>query len=441
MKKLTLFVAIALSTAQGAYSQQVLSLTLDQAVAMGLENSKALHSSSMKVQYADARSSEVSAMRLPSVKFGGSYTRLSEVAPFEIGPFPPVIPTAVTVSPSLLNNYNLRLTVQQPLFTGFRLQGSIDAADYTAEATALDYSRDKNELIYNVKNAYWTLFKAHAFEKFFGETVEQIQAHLADVRNMYDQGMVTKNEFLKVEVQLSNAKLLLIDAKNSVQLARLNLNNVIGLPLDTEIGLATGVQHSPLSFSQLNALIETAMTNRSDMKAMDLRVKASEASVTAAKGNWFPQIYLVGNYYYARPNQRIFPTKDAFKDTWDVGISVSMDIWNWGTTIHQTTQAQAQLAQAKDSYSQFKDGVTFEVTQNYLNLQQSREKTEVAEQAVAQAEENYRVTVEKFKTGLALNSDVLDAETALLQAKTNHTQAVVDYQLAEARLEKALGRQ
>ena len=424
-----------------AFTQQKMSLTVDQAVAIGLENSKALHSSQMRVQYADAKSSEISAQQYPSLKFGGSYTRLSEVPPFEIGPIPPILPTAVTVSPSLLNSYNMRVTVQQPLFTGFRLQSSVNAADYSAEASAQDYTKDKSDLVYNVKNAYWSLFKARQFEKFLGETVAQIQAHLTDVQNMFQQGLVTKNEVLKVQVQLSNAQLMHIDAKNTVQLARIGLNNTLGIVLDTEIDLATDIKHSPKEFQPLEVLIQTAMENRPDMKAMDLRVKAGEAGVTAAKGNWFPQLYLLGNYYYARPNQRIFPTKDEFRDTWDVSLSVSLDIWNWGTTIHQTSQARAQLEQARDGLAQLRDGVTFDVTQNYLNVRQQKEKVSVAEQGVAQAEENFRVTSEKFKAGLASNSDLLDAETALLQARTNHTQTIVDYELAEARLEKAVGNQ
>lgn len=448
MKKTLYFILSILLISNVALSQQRLLLTVEQAVATGLENSKMIHSSLMKVQYADAKSSEVSAASLPSVKVGGSYTRLSNVPPFEFviqpnqfGPGVPPQPISSTLSPVVLNNYTMKLSVQQPLFTGFRLQSNIDAAEYNAEATSQDYTRDKTELVYSVKNAYWSLFKAQQIEKFLGETVGQIQAHLTNVQNMFQQGLVTKNEVLKVQVQLSNAQLMLIDAKNGVKLAMINLNNTIGMPLDSRVDLASTIKHTPKDYPQLETLIEAALTNRPEVKALDFRVKASEAGVAAARGNWFPQVYLVGNYYYARPNQRIFPTKDEFADTWDVGIAVTMDIWNWGSTTHQTSQAQAQLEQAKDSYAQLKDGVTFEVMQNYLNIQQAKEKIAVAEQGVKQAEENSRMTSEKFKAGLALNSDVLDAETALLQARTNHTQALVDYELAEARLEKAIGKQ
>lgn len=172
---------------------------------------------------------------------------------------------------------------------------------------------------------------------------------------------------------------------------------------------------------------------------MQFRKAAGEAGVTFARSGWFPQIYLTGNYYYARPNPRIVPTLDRFKDTWDIGVTASFDIWNWGSTIHQTEQAQAQLAQVQDALEQLEDAITLEVTQHFLELKKAKERIAVSEKAVSQAEENYRVTNEKFKLGLASNSDLLDAEVALLQAKTNYTQSLVDYELAQARLQKSLG--
>jgi outer membrane protein len=161
--------------------------------------------------------------------------------------------------------------------------------------------------------------------------------------------------------------------------------------------------------------------------------------VKAAKAAWYPQVLLTGNYYYYRPNPRLMPAQDKFYGSWDIGISLSLDIWNWGQTRSQTIQAEAQLAQARDSRKLLGDQVSLEVIQSRLAVKQAREKTSVAREAVVQAEENLRITRERFRQGVALNRDVLDAEIELLQAKTNRTQAAIDLVLAQARLEKALG--
>jgi outer membrane protein len=421
-------------------AQETMDLSLDQALQIGFDKSSALHASLMKVQYADAKSGETSALLLPSVKFGGAYTRLSAVPSFEVNlPLPPPAPSHFVLSPAILDNYNLRLSVQQPLFTGWKVQSAVDAADYTAQATQKEYDKDKSDLVYNIKSAYWNLSKAIALKGVVDENVEQIKAHVKDAQSWQSQGLITNNDVLKVQVQLSEAQLRQIDAKNAVQLARIALNNTIGLPLDTDVRLTSVLNHQPKEFGPLKSLVTTALQGRAEIGAMEYRVKAGESGVAMAVSNWFPQVYLNGNYYFNRPNQRYQPIVDAFKDTWDLGVGLSFDIWSGGTTVHQTDEARAQLAQAKDGLAQVRDAITLDVTSNYLNLERTKERIAVASEGVKQAEENYRITDNKFKQGLSVNSDLLDAEVALLQAKTNYTQALTDFELAEASLERAIG--
>jgi outer membrane protein len=432
-------------TAGSLEAQQKLLLTLDQAISIGNENSKSLHISSLKVQASDARVREAGTAALPSLKVGGSYSRLSKVDPFDVGKMlNPLFVAIGAPNPSIpadmiLDTYAARATVQQPLFTGFRISASKEIAERSAEAVAQDFAKDKKELAYNIKNAYWTLYKANEFKTVVDENVEQMRAHVKDAEHLMQQGMATTNDVLKVQVQLSEAQVRQIDARNAVLLSMIALNNTLGLPLSTEIELASKIDPATKQPGAIDALVNDAMAKRPDIAAMNARIQASEAGVTLARSGWYPQIALVGNYTYSNPNQRIFPQTATFSDSWDVSLSVSFDLWNWGATAYQTDQAQSQLAQAYDAAGQLKDGVTLEVTQNYLNQKQTIERIAVAQQGVDQAQENYRITDEKFKKGLALNSDLLDAEVALLQARINYTQSLVEYELAEARLEKALG--
>jgi len=424
-------------TLQSGVARQKVQLSLDDAVRLSFDKSKSLHASLMKVQYADAKAGEAGTVLLPSVKFNGGYTKLSDIPAAQVSL--PFLPAPVTLSPSIVNSFSARVTVQQPLFTGFKLQRSVDMADYAAQATQKEFDRDRSDLTFNVKSAYWNLAKAIELEKVVDENVGQVKAHLKDVQSWLAQGLITNNEVLKVQVQLSDVQLRQIDAHNNVQLARIMLNNVIGLPLDTDVQLTTNIVHEHTVFDPLPALIKKAHDRRAEIKSMEYRVQAGDAAVSLAQSNWWPQLYLVGNYVTARPNQRIFPTQDVFKDTWDVGVSVSLDLWNWGTTVRQTDQARAQLEQVKDGLGQLRDAVALEVTRDFLNLARAKERISVAEQGVRQAEENYRATSGKFKQGLALNSDLLDSEVALLQAKTSYTQAITDYEMAEASLERSIG--
>lgn len=431
----TVCLIVLLSISNAVNAQDKLSLTLDRAIEIGLQNSKLLHSSLMKVKGAEAKVKEVSALRLPSLKLNAGYRRLSEVDPFIIttpfGSFP--------IAPGIFDNYSVQLSVFQPLFTGFRLAGNVNLNEELSKATTEEYNKDKSELMFNIKNSYWGVFKAIQFKKVMDETVEQIKAHVEDAKNLEKAGMLTRNDILKIEVQLSNAIYQQLEAENAVKLTMTALNNVMGIPLNTQIEIASDVNLNQYKSDELSKLVDAAINNRPEIKAADSRVKASEAGVTLAKSSWYPQLSLYANYYYSKPNQRILPTQNRFDGTWDAGINLSMNVWDWLTTKHQTDQAEAQLAQAVDGMGLIKDGITLEVTQNYLSLTQTNKKIEIAKLIVSQAEENMRVTSQKFKNGLATSSDLIDAETALISAKTNFTTSIVDHELAKAKLEKSLG--
>jgi outer membrane protein len=440
------FCAVFLLLPVAAPAQQKLALTIEQAIQMGLENSKTLHTSQFKLQAADAKAGEANALGLPSLKFNGFYTRLSNVPPEAVtlpansfGPGFPPADVAMTLSPTILNNYTLKATLQQPLFTGGKISGAIDAAGYNAEATGHDFQKDKADVIYNVKAAYWNLYRAIEFKKFVDENVAQMKTHSADAEGLLRQGLLTTNDVMKVQVQLSDALVRQIDADNNVTVAMYVLNNTIGLPLQTVLALESTIKITDRQWDRVDLLVRQAMEKRPEIKSMGARVQAGEAGLTSARGSWWPQIFLLGNYNYLRPNQRYFPMTDNFKGTWDVSLSVSFDVWNWWQTGYQATQAEAQLAQAKEGLSMAMDGIMLEVTQSYLGIEKAKERKAVSEQEVRQAEENYRIMVGKYKQGLAANSELLDAEVALLQAKLNLTQSLVDYELAIAQLSRAIG--
>lgn len=439
MKKTTgmlTVILLVLIVSNKIFAQEVKNLTLEESIKIGLENSRQLHSYKMGVVSSRAKLSEVNAMRLPSLSFNGSYTRLSSIDPYSIQtPF-----GDFDITQDIVNQYNLKLTLQQPIFTGFRLSGTSEMAEYSYEAAQQDFSADENTMVYNIKNAYWSLFKAIQFKNVIDENVAQVKAHLEDIQNLFKQGLTTKNDMLRVQVQLSEAELRQIDARNGVRLAMISLNNTIGLPLSTQLQIQEDVKSREDNLRNIDELTETAFANRPELKAMEFRVKASETGIKIAESSWWPQLVLQGNYSYARPNQRIFPSTDEFNGTWDVTVALQMNLWNWGQTSDQTTQAETQYEQAKDTYYDMRDGVTLEVTQNYLNVMKASEKVVVSEGSVNQAQENYRVTSEKFKNGLILNSDLIDAEVDLLQARTNYVQSIVDYELAKANLEKSIGQ-
>jgi len=445
-QKIFLFWAVFLFVPVIAPAQQKLALTIEQEIQTGLENSKTLHTSQFKLQAADARADEVNTLGLPSLKFNGVYSRLSDVPTQAItlpaGSFGPGFPpadVAMTFSPTILNNYTLKATIQQPLFTGGKISGAIDAAEYNAKASQHDLQKDKADVIYSIKATYWNLYRAIEFKNVVDQNVAQMKMHSTDAEGLLRQGLLTTNDVMKVQIQLSDALVRQIDANNNVTVAMYVLNNAIGLPLQTALSLESTIKTNDRQWEGIDLLVRQAMEKRPEIKGLGERVHAGEAGLTSARGAWWPQIFMLGNYNYLRPNQRYFPVTDNFQGTWDVSVSVSFDVWNWWQTGYQTAQVQAQLAQAKEGLSMAMDGIMLEVTQSYLGIHRAKERKAVSEQGVGQAEENYRTMLGKYKQGLAANSELLDAEVALLQAKLNLTQSLVDFELAIAQLSRAIG--
>ena len=416
---------------------------LADCISQALGKNPSLQISEAKLQAAEARSSEAATSLLPQFRLSGRAAELSKIDPFGLTLGPP-INLSMILFPSITENYSLKLTLQQPLFTGFKLQKNLEMAELNASATREDLTKDQSDLVLNVITAYWSLYRTVKIEEVIQQSVEQMSEHLKDVKNLLQQGMATDADVMKVQVQCSDVKVKQIEAKNAIRLAEMALNSMIRNSLATEIVPIDTPIISPnltgtLLDENLSRLQSLAMDRRPERKSMQFRRDMSSAGVAAAKSGWYPQIFLAANYDYARPNQRIIPPKDQWDGTWDAGVTFQWNIWDWYATAHQTAQAEALLRQSEAGIVQLEDAVALDVAQQYYFAQTAREKVEVAFGGMEQAKESYRMTSEKYKNGLTSNSELLDAETALLQAKLTHTQAVVDYALALARLKKAVG--
>jgi outer membrane protein len=451
-----LSVVMVLTFAVSGFSQTA--LTLQEAMQIGLENSKTLKISELNIDIAQERSSEVNAARWANLSFKGGYTRLSTIQPFNLvipagtfgtipagvfGPLPISLPDSDVSYPlyqNVYNYYSLQLQLQQPLFTGLQLENSAKAAERTAEATAYDSRAQKASLKVQIATAYWNLYQAYQAAQFMQENLDRVNLHYKQAEDMLSQGMLTQSDVLSAKVQVSNAQLMLLDAQNAARLAAVALNNVLGVPLNTEYTITSIPQTGDTTMTDISSLLHTALENRSELRSFKLKEEAADAAVAAAWGAYLPQVFLVGDFYYQRPNQRIQPPVDAFRNTWDAGIQLSLPIWNWGQTESKVDEARAQRSQAQLAERQAADAVYLDVTQSYLNFKQAKDKIAVAQTAVNDAEESYRISDQKFKVGLVTNTDLMDAELALLQAKLNYTQALTGLEIARVSLERATGR-
>ncbi len=427
---------ISLGTAVFAQTQ----LTLDEAVRIGLEQNRALKISMLKAKsVGQSHIDEIIASRMPSLKLYGSYTRLSDIGQTAISvPVPGVPP--ISFQTYLVNNYSVRLSLQQPIFTGFRLQNLQIAAEHTSAAAQADVKTDQRGLVFTIKQQYWTLYKLQKTLEAVNKSLLESDAHLLDVRSKLANGTVLPNDTLKTQVQVSNNQLRKMQAEKDIRVAIASLMNTLGLPLGENVILTTTPEENIPPLRSVDELVKQALAYRTELTALDERVQAGKANVKVARSMLFPQVSAGGNLYYANPNSRYFPVQDAFKATWDASINFSWDLWTWNAAGLQAEQAESNVEQIEELKKQTEDAIALEVTQSYLVQQTSIAQIRVSQLSVTQAQENLRIVNLQYTKGIANTTDVIDAETAVLQADINVATAIAEANIVTAQLQKSIGK-
>ncbi len=440
-------------------------LGLQDCLELGLRNSKALRGAELRLRGQEAAWLEARDARLPSLALAAQYSRLSPLAAGTIT-LPDPIGT-IRLYPAIEDTVALGLTLRQTLWSGLRIRSAIAQARATREEAAQNYQQQRQELAYQVTSTFWELAKAGEALQVIAENIARVNAHLKDIQDFYDRGLVTYNEVLQARMQLAQVTLRQLEAGNTRALLQARLAILIGLPADAaiepqyslpeegaadgatpeasapEAGASTGsgpggalkAGPSPDAGQGLAAL-----ERRPEVGAARQRLAAAQAAATAARAGWYPSVFVTGGYQYALPNPRTFPPAAEFTGTWDLGIGASLDVGRWPAVAHRSEQALAQAGQAREALGQLEDSILLEVFQARLTLNKNTQRIGVARQLVAQSEENRKIVYEKHRNGLALASELLDADSARLEADLELSQARIDLEIARAALARALGQ-
>lgn len=434
----TKFLLVVVLLVVQTFAQQKV-LTLEQSLEIGLENNKELKISESKVELNKAKYYETGTTLLPTIRASASYARLSDVPPFEVTV--PFSPNPIKIQDPILNNYNLGLSITQPIFTGFKLSSIKSAAKNNYEAESIQFDAEKNKLSLSIKEAFWNLYKAQKYVQLINENKRKLEEHFKDTEQFFFNELVTKNDLLKIKSQLSSIDYQLVEGNKNLSLARALFNKIIGLPITEQTQIDADNSLIKTDLLDLSEYINQALAQRNEIAAVEKIVNASDDLITAANSDWFPSVFLFGNYYYNKPNQRILPAQDKFNDTWDVGVSLSWELWNWGKTSYKVEQAEQQFKQSKLALDILKENIQLEVYKNYLTVKSEMEKLISSNQYVESSEENYRITKEKYNAQVATSTELLDSEVELLDAKVKQSNAISDYKIALEKLRISIGEQ
>lgn len=412
-------------------------LNLDQCLKIAYENNKTLLQLHEKINSATYKIEEAQSGFFPQFSFNGSYTRLGSVPEFEspamnFGGFQ--IP-AITIKSGTENNYNLKFSYQQPLFTWGKIRNSYNISQHGLSLAQEEYRQNKQEIKFNVVSLFYNIILARELIKVREESIASLKDHLQTVQERYDKGYASEFDVLRAKVQLANAQPPLVQAKNLYQIASDNLKNLMGISLKDSVNVEGSLGFDSLEVNQSQAE-EFAFQNRSELKLIGEQKRISQLSLAIAKAGNKPSVIGMANFLYERPYYSI----DKWKTDWNFTLALSIPIFDGFLTRSKVRVAKSDIKLLDVTENQIQDYIKLEISQAISDLNLAKENILSQQENVKQGKESLRIAKVQYQNGLLTNLELLDTEFALTVAETNYLQALSDYLIAKAKFEKAIGK-
>lgn len=397
-------------------------IDLKSAVATAIENNRDIKISEYSLKEAEAAVSEAAAEKNPQLGYAWSGSRTGNK-------------DKASGRSTFSNTFANGLTVNWILWTGGQAEGIINSARYQRDAAEEAVYLQEAQTKLDATNAYYQYLEAINLADVSKESVDNLTGHLTNVQQQYNAGIVAKLDVLSSNVSLANAKQSYITAENARDVAEANLANIMRIPMNTKLVPADTHFPEPEFTISLDQALAAADKNRWEIARAQYAYLATKEQLRSAKAGYMPTVKVSGGYNWGDDE---FPGVDG-TEGWNVAGGLSWSLWDGGATDAKIKSAKAALASAEETLAQVREAVALEVRQDYLSIQAAKEKIRATEAAVAEAEEAYKIATVRYKSGVGINLDVLDAQLNLNSARTNYITAMYDYNVGLATLEKAIG--
>ena len=407
-------------------------LNLPKTVQMALDYNRDIKNSQYALKKAEYAINQAQAGKKPTVdyNFGAQRSRATDAATYSRAA------SLMGGANSVSNAFSNGISVNIPLYTGGLVEGQIDVAKLGKTNAQEEILRVEQATKYSAIQGYYGLLAYQELQGVYHEAVDNLQGHLDNVQAQYNVGTKAKVDVLSSDVSLANAKTTAITADNNVAVAESNLNNILGLPLETKLNLADHQLPFDTYNISLQEATDYAMKYRPEVLQAAIAVQEAERNIDIADAGNKPTVAITGGNDWA---DNTFPGIDANKRSWKVAAGVTYNFYDGGATKAKVNQAKQDLLVARETEQKTREAVQLEVKQAYLNIRSAAKKVEETQTVVDQARENYRIQNIRYQAGVGINLDVLDAQLSLNEAQVNHIQALYDYNVGIAKLEQVMG--
>ncbi len=428
-------------------------IDIQRAVAIAISHSRVLALAVENLQRLRGVRVQADAAFSPTLTANFVYTRLNRGQSATFG----------NTSITLVNVDQPVLTAQAvlPIDISGMLRAARDEAGFQEVAARIGVNTALNQTVLSVKQAFYAMLRARALVVVANETLNDDLTRLSDAQKKLKAGTVAPFDVLSAQTDVANAQQQLITARSNVSLAAANLNSVLGIAIDSPIhitsrgavevppgtstaGVSTNTVTPPVSAapnsgsksSIYDLLVKDARLMRPEVLGAEAALAAAHRGVYVARRSYMPSMALNAQFTY-EPNAAGFSPKTTANQ---VSLSFSLPLWDGGVAQAEVEQAKANVDTAQTTLRQTIDQIDLDVRNAYLTLLQARDRVTVANQALSQARESYRLAMVRYTSGVSTQVEVSSAQAALTQAEQNQVNALYDYNSARSQLDGAVGR-
>ena len=418
---LTILAAGTALAAEPAAAPAPMELTLDQAVQLSLTNNPNGKIAVFDYEAAKGALTAARSYRWPTISATHRDSRTLSA------------PSKVEPNPVATDNYSNSVSLSWILWSGNKIESQISQAKLSLDSSQWGIAAARQLLKYNATDAYFKFMATRDAVKLSQESVTRLERYLQDVKLQFEVGVVAKVDVLRSEVELAKAKQTLIEAQNAYDITMANLNNVMGLPLTTELKVKGDLSYSKFE-QDLAVCVDLALRQRPEIFQYTDAAKSAQEGITVAKSGYLPSVSATYTNGWYNTN---FPGGNNYN--WTVYLTTNWTFLDSGLTAGNVKKAVETYHKAQEQLRQTVDSVQLDVRSTYLSLKSAEQSIQTSSAAVGLAEEDYAIKVIRYQAGVGTNLDVLDAQVALTTAKNNYLKAMYDYNNYRSKLDKSMG--
>ena len=398
-----------------AHRPDTLFLPVDQLFEKGVKHNLQLQADELQIQMAHERSKTARTSRLPDLQIGLRGGFVGQPIVFQHGMSDPTYPE----TPDWSQNYAVDFS--QPLYEGGRIRYSIRKADMEKQAAELQQLTDEAEVKLNLLDLYMNLFSLFKQHEVLSRNIEESERRLHDIRRMKEEGLITNNDVLRSEMQLTNDRLSLQEAENSIALVSQKLDILLGQDEALLLKPDTTLLYQAVALKDYDEYIALAYGNDPEMKLLRKQTELAENNVDLNKSNYRPSVSLYASNTLSRPISRTMT--DMYNNAWNVGLSVSYPLSSLFKEGHRIKESKLQVSLRKNEEERKRQDIRMEVRAAYLRHKEALLQVEALKLSVRQAAENYRIMQNRYMHQLAILTDLLDANSVRLNVELQLTTA------------------